>query len=93
MSSTNAQIRRQFFRNLGKGKQKSPNHRPCGFFSPLTSPGARDRISEMGRTGSWQSWIRRYAPPRVPPRVKIRGTKEYAGVVELADTLDLGSNG
>ena len=26
-----------------------------------------------------------------PPRVKIRGTKEYAGVVELADTYDLGS--
>ena len=25
-----------------------------------------------------------------PPRVKIRGTKEYAGVVELADTYDLG---
>lgn len=26
-----------------------------------------------------------------PPRVRIRGTKEYAGVVELADTYDLGS--
>ena len=26
-----------------------------------------------------------------PPRVKIRGTKEYAGVVELADTYDLGA--
>ena len=37
------------------------------------------------------SWIKRNAPPRVPPRVKIRGTKEYAGVVELADTYDLGS--
>ena len=28
------------------------------------------------------------APPRVPPRVKI---EEYADVVELADTYDLGS--
>ena len=27
----------------------------------------------------------------MPLRVKIRGTKEYAGVVELADTYDLGS--
>ena len=26
-----------------------------------------------------------------PPRVRIRGTKEYAGVVELADSTDLGS--
>ena len=26
-----------------------------------------------------------------PLRVKIRGTKEYAGVVELADSTDLGS--
>ena len=34
--------------------------------------------------------IKRNAPPRVPPRVKIRGTTQYAGVVELADTLDLG---
>ena len=31
------------------------------------------------------------APPRVPPRVKIRGTKKYAGMVELTDTLDLGA--
>ena len=34
-------------------------------------------------------WIRRNAPPRVPPRVKI---EEYADVVELVDSLDLGSN-
>ena len=27
----------------------------------------------------------------MPLRVRIRGTKEYAGVVELADTYDLGS--
>ena len=39
----------------------------------------------------YKSWIKRIASPRVPPRVKIRGTKEYAGVVELADTYDLGS--
>ena len=25
-----------------------------------------------------------------PPRVKIRGTKEYAGMVELVDSGDLG---
>ena len=37
------------------------------------------------------SWIKRSAPPRVPPRVKIRGTKEYAGVVELVDSVDLGA--
>ena len=40
----------------------------------------------------YKSWIRRNAPPRMPLRVKIRGTKEYAGVVELVDSLDLGSN-
>ena len=34
-------------------------------------------------------WIRRNAPPREPPRVKI---EEYADVVELVDSLDLGSN-
>ena len=27
----------------------------------------------------------------MPLRVKIRGTKEYAGVVELADSTDLGA--
>jgi len=26
-----------------------------------------------------------------PPRVKIRGTKEYAGMVELVDSGDLGA--
>ena len=36
-------------------------------------------------------WIRRSAPPRIPLRVKIRGTKEYAGMMELADMQDLGS--
>ena len=36
-------------------------------------------------------WIKRNAPPRIPLRVKIRGTKEYAGVVELVDSVDLGS--
>ena len=36
-------------------------------------------------------WIRRNAPPRIPLRVKIRGTKEYAGMVELVDSVDLGS--
>ena len=36
-------------------------------------------------------WVKRNAPPRIPLRVKIRGTKEYAGVVELADSLDLGA--
>ena len=33
-------------------------------------------------------WIRRNAPPRVPPRVKIEA---YADVVELVDSLDLGA--
>ena len=33
-------------------------------------------------------WIRRNAPPRVPPRVKI---EEYADVVELVDSLDFGA--
>ena len=44
----------------------------------------RDRF-----TCFYKSWIRRNAPPRVPPRVKI---EEYADVVELVDSLDLGSN-
>ena len=37
----------------------------------------------------YKSWIRRNAPPRIPLRVKI---EEYADVVELVDSLDLGSN-
>ena len=39
----------------------------------------------------YKSWIRQNAPPRIPLRVKIRGTKEYAGMVELVDSVDLGS--
>ena len=39
----------------------------------------------------YKSWIRLGAPPRIPLRVKIRGTKEYAGMMELADMQDLGS--
>ena len=35
--------------------------------------------------------IRLSAPPRIPLRVKIRDVTEYAGVVELADTYDLGA--
>ena len=35
--------------------------------------------------------IKHCAPPRIPLRVKIRGVTEYADVVELADTYDLGS--
>ena len=40
----------------------------------------------------YKSWIRQNAPPRIPLRVKVRGTKEYAGVVELVDSVDLGSS-
>ena len=36
-------------------------------------------------------WVKRNAPPRVPPRVKIRGVTKYAGMAELADVLDLGA--
>ncbi len=36
-------------------------------------------------------WIKRNAPPRLPRRVKIRGTTQYAGMMELADMQDLGS--
>lgn len=36
-------------------------------------------------------WVKHNAPPRIPLRVKIRGTKEYAGMMELADMQDLGS--
>ena len=36
-------------------------------------------------------WIKHCAPPRIPLRVKIRGVTEYADVVELADTYDLGA--
>ena len=39
----------------------------------------------------YKLWIKRNTPPRLPRRVKIRGTTQYAGVVELADTYDLGS--
>ena len=53
--------------------------------SALTSAHWHDRMMPMQ--------VKRTALPRIPLRVKIRGTKEYAGMVELADTLDLGSNG
>ena len=36
-------------------------------------------------------WIKQNAPPRVPPRVKIRDTKEYAGMLESVDWTDLGA--
>ena len=39
----------------------------------------------------YKAWIRQNAPPRIPLRVKIRGTKEYAGMVELVDSGDLGA--
>ena len=40
----------------------------------------------------YKSWIRLNAPPRIPLRVKIRGTTKYADVVELVDSVDLGSS-
>ena len=55
---------------------------------------AGQRIFIIGKsrfTCLYKSWIKCNDPPRFPRRVKIRGTKEYAGVVELADTYDLGS--
>ena len=36
-------------------------------------------------------WVKQNAPPRIPLRVKERGTKEYAGMMELADMQDLGA--
>ena len=39
----------------------------------------------------YKLWIRLSAPPRIPLRVKIRGTKEYAGMLESVDWTDLGS--
>ena len=39
------------------------------------------------------SWIKQNAPPRVPPRAKMRGVTEYADVVEMVDSVDLGSSG
>ena len=48
-------------------------------------------FSKSRFTCFYKSWIRRYAPPRIPLRVKIRGTKEYAGMVELVDSGDLGT--
>ena len=35
--------------------------------------------------------IRPSAPPRIPLRVKIRGVTEYADVVEMVDSVDLGA--
>ena len=56
-------------------------------------PGDTDRpISSRDRfTCFYKLWIKRNAPPRLPLRVKIRGTKEYAGMVELVDSVDLGA--
>ena len=41
----------------------------------------------------YKSWIKRNAPPRVPPRVKIRGTKEYEGMVELGSDASAAGGG
>ena len=54
--------------------------------SPPGNPFSKSRF-----TCFYKSWIRRNAPPRIPLRVKERGTKEYAGMVELVDSVDLGS--
>ena len=35
-------------------------------------------------------WIKHNAPPRIPLRVKMRGVTEYADVVEMVDSVDLG---
>ena len=51
------------------------------------NPFSKDRFTCFDKM-----WVKRNAPPRIPLRVKIRGTKEYAGMAELADVLDLGSS-
>ena len=48
---------------------------------------------KMGTACFYKSWIKRNAPPRLPRREKFRGTIKYAGVVELVDSVDLGSSG
>ena len=48
-------------------------------------------VIKAGSPVFYKSWIRRNAPPRVPPRVKSRGTTENADVVELVDSVDLGT--
>ena len=62
--------------------------------SVRTSPqtGVAIRSLKTGIACFYKSWIRLSAPPRIPLRVKERGTKEYAGMAELADVLDLGSS-
>ena len=54
--------------------------------------GVAIRSLKTGIACFYKPWIRLSAPPRFPRRVKIRGTKEYAGMAELADVLDLGSS-
>ena len=54
----------------------------------LTSIPLRAKIKAYPPKGD-TPWIKRTAPPRVPPRVKIRG--KNAGMVELVDSVDLGS--
>ena len=71
-------------------------HLSEGFSVPLSlrtsaHTGVAIRSLKTGIACFYKSWIKRNAPPRIPLRVKIRGTKEYAGMVELADTLDLGA--
>ena len=59
---------------------------------PVRTPAWQSVLFSKDRlTCFYKSWIKRNAPPRVPPRVKLRGTTKYAGMMELADMQDLGS--
>ena len=71
-------------------------HLSEGFSVPLSlrtsaHTGVAIRSLKTGIACFYILWIRLSAPPRIPLRVKIRGTKEYAGMVELVDSGDLGS--
>ena len=39
----------------------------------------------------YKLWVKQNAPPRIPLRVKMRGVTEYADVVEMVDSVDLGT--
>ena len=66
--------------------------RPRCHCEPVRTPAWQSVLFSKDRlTCFYKSWIKRNAPPRVPPRVKLRGTTKYAGMMELADMQDLGS--
>ena len=61
---------------------------------PLTILCNRDKMFAKRQASLlFNKWIKRIAPPRLPLRVKTRGTKEYAVMVELGSDASAAGGG